>query len=223
MLAGLEGDLAIGLPVLASGARGHPLADWPRPRTFRRDDPLIQGRTLMGTLVIQLGPAQIAALLVLMQRGLEELYAQRNTRRLLAQGAREASPDFYPVVAVTHLGWIAALFLLVPGDAAASIPLLALYLAIQVVRYWVIGTLGRYWTHRIITLDGVPVVSAGPYRFVRHPNYWVTIAETFLLPAVFGAYALGAIMGVVWAAVIAYKIRLEDAALAERRTTNRQP
>ena len=81
-----------------------------------------------------------------------------------------------------------------------------------------IGTLGRYWTHRIITLEKAPVVRAGPYRFVRHPNYWVTIVETFLLPAVFGAYALGAIMGAVWTAVIAYKIRLEDKALAERRS-----
>ena len=45
----------------------------------------------------------------------------------------------------------------------------------------------------------------------------MTIVETFLLPAVFGAYALGAIMGVVWTAVVCYKIRLEDGALAARR------
>jgi methyltransferase len=163
------------------------------------------------------GPAQVAAILVLVQRGFEELHSQRNTRRLIAEGGREAGRDFYPVVAVTHLAWIASLFFLVPVDAAISAPLLAAYLALQAVRYWVIGTLGRYWTHRIITLEEAPVVHAGPYRFVRHPNYWVTIVETFLLPAVFGAYALGAIMGAVWAAVIAYKIRLEDEALAVRR------
>ena len=118
---------------------------------------------------------------------------------------------------MTHLAWIASIYLLVPSDAPVSMPLLTAYLAIQIVRYWVIGTLGRYWTHRIITMEQAPVVRAGPYRFVRHPNYWVTVVETFLLPAVFGAYALGAIMGAVWATVIAYKIRLEDAALAARR------
>jgi methyltransferase len=165
----------------------------------------------------QLGPAQIAAILVLVQRGAEELHSQRNTRRLLAEGAHEEGRDYYPVVAVTHLAWIAAIYLLVPADAAISVPLLVAYLVVQVVRYWVIGTLGRYWTHRIITVEGAPVVRAGPYRFVRHPNYWVTIVETFLLPAVFGAYALGAIMGVVWTAVVMYKIRLEDGALAARR------
>lgn len=163
------------------------------------------------------GPAQIAAILVLVQRGLEELYSQRNTARLLAEGAKEAGHDYYPVVAVTHLAWIAALFLLVPAAAPVSVPLLVAYLVLQGVRYWVIGTLGRYWTHRIITLEAAPVVRAGPYRLVRHPNYWVTIVETFLLPAVFGAYALGAIIGVVWTAVIVYKIRLEDTALAVRR------
>jgi methyltransferase len=168
-------------------------------------------------LLDQTGPAQIAAILVLIQRGAEEVHSQRNTRRLLVEGGREEGRDYYPVVAVTHLAWIGSIYLLVSSTAAISIPVLAAYFVVQVVRYWVIGTLGRYWTHRIITMEQAPVVRAGPYRFVRHPNYWVTIIETFLLPAVFDAYALGAIMGAVWAAVIFYKIRLEDAALAARR------
>ncbi|MDW6020585.1 isoprenylcysteine carboxylmethyltransferase family protein [Mesorhizobium sp. BAC0120] len=165
----------------------------------------------------QLGPAQIAAILLLLQRGLEEFYSQRNTARLIADGGHEEGRDFYPVVAIAHLAWIASIYLLVPADAGFSTPLLVAYLLLQVVRYWVIGTLGRYWTHRIITLEKAPIVRAGPYRFVHHPNYWVTIIETFLLPAVFGAYALAVIMGAIWTAVIAYKIKLEDKALAARK------
>ena len=164
-----------------------------------------------------IGPAQIAAALLLLQRGLEELYSQFNTRHLLAKGALEAGRDFYPVVAVTHLAWIASLLLLISPAAEVSWIPLACYLLLQVARYWVIGTLGRYWTHRIITLPGAPVVVRGPYRYVSHPNYVVTIMETILLPACFGAIALGCIMGAVWAAVLIYKIRLEDAALTERR------
>ena len=164
-----------------------------------------------------LGAPQIVALLILAQRGLEELYSAHNTKRLLAEGAREVGSDYYPVVAVTHLGWIAALFLLIPADAPVSWPLAGLYLLLQVARYWIIATLGRYWTHRIITLKHAPVVRSGPYQIVRHPNYVVTIAETFLLPLVFGATALAVIFGCVWAAVLHYKIVLEDAALSERR------
>jgi methyltransferase len=163
-----------------------------------------------------IGAPQIAALAVLVQRGAEELHSQRNTRALLAAGAFEAGRSFYPVVAVAHLAWIASLLLLVAPQSPVSWPLLWAYVVLQGVRYWVIGTLGRYWTHRIVTLPGAPLVRRGPYRYVSHPNYLVSIVETFLLPAVFGAWALAVIMTAVWSAVLYYKIELENRALAER-------
>lgn len=164
-----------------------------------------------------LGWPQIVALVILLQRVLEELYSARNTRALVAQGAREIGRTYYPVVATTHLAWIASLYFLIPVEAGIYPVLAAVYLALQVVRYWVIGTLGRYWTHRIYTLDGAPVVRKGPYRFLKHPNYAVTITETFLLPMVFGSFALGIIMGAIWSAVLAYKILLEEEGLSLRR------
>jgi methyltransferase len=164
-----------------------------------------------------MGPAQIAALLVLLQRGIEEIHSQRNTRRLLAEGAVEAGREYYPVVAVTHLAWIASIFLLIPRGATAIWPLLIAYLVLQVARYWVIGTLGRYWTHHIITLKAAPIMKAGPYSLVRHPNYVVVFIESFLLPFAFGAVALGVIMAAVTGVVLYYKVLLEDAALAARR------
>jgi methyltransferase len=164
-----------------------------------------------------LGPAQIAALLVLLQRGFEELYSRRNTRRLIAEGAHEEGRDYYPVVAVTHLAWLASVFFLIPVQAPVSLPIIFVYLALQLLRYWAIGALGQHWTYRIITSDDAPRVLAGPYRYLRHPNYWVTVAEVAVLPAAFGAYALGAIMAAIEFVVLAYKSRLEDAALAARR------
>ncbi|MDA7948870.1 MAG: hypothetical protein MPJ78_15515 [Hyphomicrobiaceae bacterium] len=169
------------------------------------------------------GIAQIIALLLLLQRGLEEVYSAANTKRLLAEGAREAGANYYPVVATAHLAWIAGIFLLISPNATVYWPLLVLYILLQGVRYWVIGTLGRYWTHRIITLDGAPVVTEGPYRFTRHPNYAVTLAETLLLPLAFGAWGFALIMTAIWAAVIHYKILLEDAAIADRRAGGTAP
>ncbi|HVT28638.1 MAG TPA: isoprenylcysteine carboxylmethyltransferase family protein [Lacipirellulaceae bacterium] len=168
------------------------------------------------------GLSQITALLILLQRGAEEVYSARNTRVLIAEGAREVGGSYYPVVVTTHLAWIASLFFLIPATATPSYLLAAIYIGLQAVRYWVIATLGRFWTHRIFTLDDAPIVRRGPYQWVRHPNYAVTIAETFLLPVVFGALALGVIMGAVWTAVLAYKIRLEDEALARRRPLSEQ-
>lgn len=168
-------------------------------------------------IIDSIGWPQIVALLLLLQRGLEEFYSQRNTRRLLSAGAREIGRSYYPVVATTHMAWIAAIFFLIAPDAEIHISLAILYGFLQIVRYWVIGSLGRYWTHRIITLDNAPVVDRGPYRLMRHPNYAVTIAETFLLPIVFGQSALSVIIGAVWYSVLIYKIELEEQGLSERR------
>ena len=167
-------------------------------------------------MIDELGVPQIAALLILLQRGAEEIHSSRNTKMLLARGAREDGASYYPVVAVTHLGWIASVFFLIPPDASTSWPMIGLYVLLQAVRYWVIATLGPYWTHRIITLDEAPIVSSGAYRLVKHPNYAITFAETLLLPLAFSAGALGLIMTAIWVAVLSYKIRLEDAALAAR-------
>jgi methyltransferase len=164
-----------------------------------------------------LGPAQIAALLILLQRALEELYSQHNTRRLLIEGAMEEGRDFYAIVAATHLCWIAGLALLVPANAPVNPVPLAAFLALQPLRYWIIATLGRFWTHRIISLPEAPIVSNGPYRIVRHPNYALAIAETFVLPLAFGQLAYAVIFTALWTVVLHYKIQLEDAALAERR------
>ena len=155
---------------------------------------------------------------MLAQRGLEELYSAKNTKALLSAGGQEAGSAFYPVVAATHLAWIASLFFLMPPDAIILWPLIAYYLVLQIVRYWVIGSLGRFWTHRIITLPDAPIVARGPYRTLPHPNYAVTIVETFVLPLAFGALALAVIMTALWWTVLNYKIRLEDEALQARRS-----
>jgi methyltransferase len=168
-----------------------------------------------------IGAPQLAALLVLGQRGLEELYSARNTRRLLTEGAHEEGRIYYPVVAATHLAWIASLFFLISPAAAIIWPLIVYYLVLQVVRYWVILSLGRFWTHRIVTLPGAGMERRGPYRFVSHPNYAVTIVETFVLPLAFGALALAFIMTVLWWAVLDVKMRIEDEALAPRRALQR--
>ena len=94
-------------------------------------------------MISEIGAPQIAALLILIQRGAEEIHSARNTRALLARGAREEGADYYPVVAVAHLSWIASLFLLVPQDAHTSWPLIGLFVVLQAVRYWSLRRSGR--------------------------------------------------------------------------------
>ena len=135
--------------------------------------------------------------------------------------AHEVGHAYYRVVAATHLAWIASIFFLIPPDGIVLWPLLVYYVVLQVVRYWIILSLGRYWTHGIIGVPNAPIVRSGPYRYLRHPNYALTIVETFVLPLAFGALALAIIMTALWWTVLSYKIRLEDESLAERRANQR--
>ena len=155
--------------------------------------------------------------LVALQRAAELVLAQRNTKRLLARGAREVGAEHYPLFILLHASWLAAIALTTPWTREPSWPLLGVFAALQLVRLWVIAALGPYWTTRIITLDGAPLVRRGPYRFLRHPNYWVVAAEIAVLPLAFGAWPVALAWTILNALLLRLRIRAEDAALQARR------
>lgn len=168
-----------------------------------------------------MSPVQWIVLAVALQRLAELAYARRNTRRLLAEGGIEVGAGHYPLLVALHAAWLAALFLLVPATAPVSWPLLAAFVALQVARLWIVASLGRFWTTRIVTLPAAPLVARGPYRLCRHPNYAVVAAEIAILPLAFGAWAIALAFSILNAAVLAWRIRQEAAALAPRRSASR--
>jgi methyltransferase len=161
-------------------------------------------------------PAYLVLALVTLQRLGELLLAERNTRRLLAKGAHEVARGHYPYMVAVHAGWLAALWLLGPGPPIHVIPLIV-YAALQVVRVWVIATLGERWTTRIIILPGEPLVRHGPYRWLDHPNYLIVIAEIAVLPLVFGLPVVAGFFSVLNAIVLWVRLREENEALAPHR------
>jgi len=90
---------------------------------------------------------------------------------------------------------------------------LALFVLIEIGRIWVLASLGRRWTTRIIVLPDTPLVRRGPYRFVSHPNYVVVAAEIAVLPLVFGLWPVALIFSLLNAAVLTVRIRAENRAL----------
>jgi methyltransferase len=88
---------------------------------------------------------------------------------------------------------------------------------LQFVRLWTMHTLGPYWTTRIITLPGAPVITRGPYRFMRHPNYAVVVLEVALFPLVFGETEVALVFSILNGIMLYWRIRTEDNALADRR------
>ena len=155
--------------------------------------------------------------LVALERLAELWHARRNTRALLESGGVEVGGGHYPLIVALHAAWLLAILLTVPPGAGVSVPLLAAFVVLQGLRLWVLTSLGRFWTTRVITLPGAPLVRRGPYRYLRHPNYLVVVAEIAVLPLTFGAWGLAAVFSALNAALLAWRISLEDQALAPRR------
>lgn len=157
--------------------------------------------------------AVLVLALVTLQRLSELWIARRNTRWLLEQGAKEAAPEHYPLIVALHGAWLIGLWILA-HDAAVWLPWLGLFLILQALRVWVLVTLGRRWTTRIIVLPNAPLVKDGPFRFLSHPNYCVVVAEIFVLPMVFGLVWYALLFSLLNAIVLTIRIRAETAALA---------
>ena len=149
---------------------------------------------------------------VILQRLVELPIARANTKRLLAEGGHEVGASHYPIIVALHAAWLVTLWWLAP-DRPIDIPFLLLFLLIEAGRVWVLRTLGNRWTTRIIVMPGEKLIEAGPYRFVRHPNYLVVIGEIAVLPLVFGLWDVAIIFSLLNAAMLTVRIRTENRAL----------
>jgi methyltransferase len=150
--------------------------------------------------------------LVTLQRIGELWLSNRNTKRLLACGAQEVGARHYPLIVAVHVLWLAALWWFAPERAVEGF-WLAVFVLLQLARIWVLATLGSRWTTRIIILPGAPLVRAGPYRWVDHPNYMIVIGEIAALPLTFGLWAVALIFSLLNAAALKIRIREENRAL----------
>jgi methyltransferase len=155
---------------------------------------------------------------VALERLVELLISRRHERALRARGAVEAGAGHYPVMVAIH----AALLVGAPAEVWLldrpflpwlGWPMLALVAATMALRYWVIATLGERWATRVLVLPGAPLVAGGPYRFLRHPNYLAVAVEVVALPLVHTAWLTALVCGAANLAILAWRIRVEDAAL----------
>ena len=155
--------------------------------------------------------------LVALQRLGELVISNRNEKALLARGGREVGAAHYPVMVALHASWLVAMVIFTPLDTWPNWWLIGVFVVLQLARVWVLATLGEYWTTRVITVDGVPLVTSGPFRYVRHPNYWVVAAEIAVLPLAFGQWQIAVVWSILNALLLRHRIAVESAALAPRR------
>lgn len=134
----------------------------------------------------------------------------------MARGAIEVAPQHYPLMVAVHATWLISLWVFGHDQPIKTIALV-FYLALQGLRFWVMRTLGPRWTTRIIVLPGERLISAGPYRYLAHPNYAVVAGEIAVLPLALGLPWLAATFTILNAAVLFIRIRAENRALYASR------
>lgn len=151
-------------------------------------------------------------------RGLELAISRRHQRALEARGARRMPEPHFRWMVALHAGVLVGaaaevLWFRRPLIPALTIAAGALFVAANVLRWWVIRTLGTHWNVAVVDSVGLGVVTDGPFRFVRHPNYVAVFVELIALPLIHTAWvtALCGAAAHVW--VLSRRLAVEDAVL----------
>lgn len=155
---------------------------------------------------------------VALERLAELVVATRNARWAFDRGGREYGFGHYPVMVILHTGLLAGCLAEVwltdrPFLPLLGVVMLVLALGSQGLRWWCIAVLGRQWNTRVIVVPELPLVTTGPYRWLRHPNYVAVVVEGFALPLVHSAWLTALVFTVCNAALLTVRIRTEDRAL----------
>lgn len=156
--------------------------------------------------------------LVGLERLAELVVARRNAAWSFANGGVEHGAGHYPFMVVLHTGFLVGCVAEValldrPWNPWIGWPALAVCVAAQVIRWWVITTLGPRWNTRVIVIPGLAPITGGPFRWLRHPNYIAVIAEGIALPLIHGAWITALTFTVLNAFLLRTRIAVEDAAL----------
>lgn len=157
---------------------------------------------------------------IAIQRLFELVLSKRNTERLLREGATEHFPEHYPLIVMLHASWLAVLAANTMLSSSLTINwfFFGVFVLLTGFRFWILVTLGPYFTTRIISSPSLPLVKIGPYRYIRHPNYVVVMGEIISVPLIFGWWRMALIWGSLNAILLWYRIRRENQVLRARRS-----
>ena len=144
--------------------------------------------------------------------------SRRHQRALAARGASPLPERVFGAMVALHTGILAGavvevLALRRPFVLGLAVPALALVALANALRFWVIASLGEHWNVRVVPSSALGVITAGPYRYVRHPNYVAVFVELLALPLVHGAYITAIAGAALHALVLRQRIGFEESVL----------
>ena len=160
----------------------------------------------------------LAFLPMLFEAGL----AARHDRALRSAGAHEPPDDVFPWMQVAYpaafLGMALEAWIRSVRADAVFVTGLILFAAAKWIKYWAIATLGPRWTFRVLVPPASSRITTGPYRFMRHPNYLGVMGELLGIAVMAHAPLAGGASVIIFAVLIAARIRVEERALGLRES-----
>lgn len=157
---------------------------------------------------------------VILQRLAELLIAKRNKKKMLAKGAIEYDKEGYKNIVIMHTCFFLSLIteynIFSSGLNKFYLVFFTIFIAVQLMRYWIIISLGEFWNTRIIVMKNIPLVKKGPYKFLKHPNYIVVAIELAVLPLMFSCYVTAGLFTCLNLLVLKRRIIIEETALGMR-------
>ncbi|WP_079530085.1 isoprenylcysteine carboxyl methyltransferase family protein [Halobacillus hunanensis] len=155
--------------------------------------------------------------LIVLQRLAELVIARSNKAWMLKRGGVEFESGHYPLFIGLHTLFFLAIlveWLAVDYEISWLFPIAFIsFLILQLLRVWCITSLGKRWNTRIIVIPKEQLVSRGPYKYVKHPNYVVVFLELFFIPLMFHAYLTALIFPILHLFVLAIRIPAEERVL----------
>ena len=167
---------------------------------------------------ITVGPYLGLLLAVALLRLAELRISKRHQREMLARGAAKIDEPRFRWMVLLHIAVLlgAALEVVLlrrPFILWLAAPMLAVFLAANAVRWWVIRTLGEHWNVQVMDSTRLGVITSGPFRYVRHPNYAAVFAEMLALPLIHTAWMTAAAGAIAHIGVLAQRLSTEERVL----------
>jgi len=158
-------------------------------------------------------------ILIIVQRITELFIAKKNEKWLRSQGAVEYGQSHYKYIVILHTLFIVSLIAEYNSKSRyldlniINYLFLVFFIILQTGRVWVISSLGKYWNTKILRIPGRELISKGPYKYFKHPNYIIVVCEIFTIPMIFNLYYTALIFSMLNAVILYIRIKEENKVL----------
>jgi methyltransferase len=163
--------------------------------------------------------AVVVILIVFATMLAEARLSRAHERTLRAAGAFEPPGDVYGVMQIAYptcFLLMAAESLVRDATSPVIVPGIVVFIVAKALKWWAIVSLGTRWSFRVLVVPGAALVDAGPYRWLRHPNYLAVLGELIGVAVMLGVPWTGTLACLAFGALMRARIRVEERALGIR-------